>query len=950
MRKISFISVFLLLLAIQFAHAAYFRFLPFRVMQPDGTEIACYVSGDEFFNWLHDKDGYTIIQADDGYYYYGQVSGNIVVPSSYLAGQVDPEKAGLTKWAKISLKEYQSRKDEFFRYEEKSVQAPHSGTLNNLVIYIRFQDDPEFTVPRQTFDNKFNPETGNTLKSYYTEVSYNSLVISSTHYPDCPMSTNLSYQDSHNRNYFQPFNATTNPGGYVDGDQRRVREHTLLKDAITWINTNSPVPAGLNIDGDNDGKVDNVCFIIEGSNGAWADLLWAHRWFLTSYDVFINGKKVFDYTFQPQTQVNVQTLCHEMFHALGAPDLYHYSYDGLTPAGAWDLMESGDGHMGAYMKYKYTNATWITSMPEITKSGKYWLQPLSSSVNNCFKIASPNSTDEFFVVEYRRKSGLLEGTLPGSGLLVYRIDPNETGNAGGPPDEVYIFRPNGTISKNGNPSIAFFSSESGRTAINNETNPAPFLQNGSSGGLDIRMIGSASDSISFVVNLSSIPEPDSVTATTMSTSRIDLKWNKNDSGDPVMIAYSLSPGIYFPEDGIEYTAGSQIPGGGTVIYLGNDPVFLHTGLNTNTTYYYTVWSVNPSTRYSPGAYVSATTFCEAINGLPFTEDFESNSKNLTCWTQEKSDPKWIFIEGNGPNPGAGFPSSSHSGIRNALLKDLSDAGNENFLFSPVLNLKGSFEVTLKFWIYMRSWSGKQDELSVWYRNSNEEEWKLLEAYSNSISQWTEETLSIPEVSSQFQLAFKGNAKHGFGICLDDIALTGNSIYNLEIAPTVLEVSPAAGSENVSLTSNTDWVASSDASWCTVTPSGNGSKEVILDFLENTDSEARFANITITAEGLTPRTVTLNQRGRGVSIREDDHHTVMIFPNPSKGMCTIQSERFSGKSLTVTLMDLTGYEIRSFSFKGGKEVSLDLREYPQGFYLLRIKAGSDVTVHRLVISK
>jgi hypothetical protein len=47
--------------------ADYVKNQPYQVSQPDGTVINCFVSGDEFFNWLHDAGGYTIIQAADGY-------------------------------------------------------------------------------------------------------------------------------------------------------------------------------------------------------------------------------------------------------------------------------------------------------------------------------------------------------------------------------------------------------------------------------------------------------------------------------------------------------------------------------------------------------------------------------------------------------------------------------------------------------------------------------------------------------------------------------------------------------------------------------------------------------------------------------------------------------------------------------------------------------------------
>jgi M6 family metalloprotease-like protein len=950
MKKNLLLVVFLLVAFSNLVNAAYFSFQPFRVIQPDGTPIECFVSGDEYFNWLHDKDGYTIIQASDGYFYYGVTSGETVVPTSFLVNKAEPASVGLMKWARISLKEYNNRKEFYATGYDKSVKAPHLGTMNNIAIYIRFQDDPEFSVARQIFDDKFNLSPGTSLKSYYSEASYNKFNITTTHYPECQMTTNLSYQDSHERGYFQPYNATTNTQGYTNGDQRTIREHTLLRDAINWVNVNSPVPSGLNIDGDNDGRVDNVCFIIEGGNDAWAELLWAHRWVLYSFDVFINGKQVFDYTFQPQTQVDVYTLCHEMFHALGAPDLYHYSYDGFVPAGDWDLMESGSGHMGAYMKWKYADASWITDMPYIFKSGKYWLKPLASPGNNCYQILSPYSSGEFFVVEYRKKAGAFETNIPGSGLLVYRIDQSETGNAGGPPDEVYIYRPNGTKTTNGNISIACFSAESGRTAINDATNPSSFLQDGSAGGLNISHVTSAGDSISFVVSLSTIKDPAAFAATAMSTSQNNLVWQKNTSGDRVMIAYSLTPEFGFPDDGADYSAGSVLEGGGTVIYVGEDNSFDHSGLTTNTTYYYTAWSVTGGNQYSPGIMSSATTFCEAIKGLPFTEDFEENSGYLDCWTQQNSNPAWVFITGNGTGAGHGFPASAYSGTRNALLKDMNSAGNPNMLLSPILDLSAYSGVQLKFWLYMRSWVGKQDELKIYYRNDPDESWILLQEYTSSVSDWTEEILPLTMVSAKFQLGFEGNAKYGFGVCLDDVEITGISMYTLEVTPSSQNVDPAAGSFGFTVNSNTAWTAASDAPWCSVTQGGTGAGEITAAYEENFSSDSRSAVITVDADGLPSKSVTLIQRGRGVSVQEVSAREINIFPNPSEGVIWINAAGFDNKNLDVNILGLTGREILSSTIIGGDEKRFDLSKYPKGFYFVKVETVDYSTVRRLILTK
>ena len=150
------------------------------------------------------------------------------------------------------------------------------------------------------------------------------------------------------------------------------------------------------------------------------------------------------------------------------------------------------------MKHEYGG--WIASIPEITPDGSlYTLNPLTSSTGQCYKIAS-NSPTEYFVVEYRRDTGTFESSLPGSGLLVYRINTSvsvSNGNIYGPPDRVYIYRPGGTTLADGNWYAANFSSDVGRTAIDDTTNPSSFLSDGSPGGLYIYDIGSAGAAISF---------------------------------------------------------------------------------------------------------------------------------------------------------------------------------------------------------------------------------------------------------------------------------------------------------------------------------------------------------------------------------------------------------------------------------------------------------------------
>ncbi len=154
-------------------------------------------------------------------------------------------------------------------------------------------------------------------------------------------------------------------------------------------------------------------------------------------------------------------------------------------------------NMGAYMKYLYGG--WIDNIPVINQTGTYTLNPLSTSAaNNSFIIPSPATHNEYFLVEYRKREAY-DASLPNDGMLVYRINSKleGMGNADGPPDEVYVYRPGGSLTLNGTISSATFNADYGRTTMNDQTNPRSFLSDGSNGGINITNVTSAGSTISF---------------------------------------------------------------------------------------------------------------------------------------------------------------------------------------------------------------------------------------------------------------------------------------------------------------------------------------------------------------------------------------------------------------------------------------------------------------------
>ena len=169
MRSLNGGALFFFLLVYLTTSAAWLKNVPETICQPDGTVIDCFATGDEFYNWLHDLDGYTIIQnQEDGFYYYAKLAQGKLVPSEFRPGKVDPKIVGLTPWTNISPQEMKKIRTDFFKNEmpEKPHlpgynylnSAKNAGTLNNLVVYIRFSDQTEFTQDTMFYFDMFNNE------------------------------------------------------------------------------------------------------------------------------------------------------------------------------------------------------------------------------------------------------------------------------------------------------------------------------------------------------------------------------------------------------------------------------------------------------------------------------------------------------------------------------------------------------------------------------------------------------------------------------------------------------------------------------------------------------------------------------------------------------------------------------------------------------------------------
>ncbi len=154
------------------------------------------------------------------------------------------------------------------------------------------------------------------------------------------------------------------------------------------------------------------------------------------------------------------------------------------------------------------------------------------------------------------------------------------------------------------------------------------------------------------------------------------------------------------------------------------------------------------------------------------ESFENTGSIPTGWTQVNvtGSTAWAFVAGGY----SGNPAAAYEGSYNARLYYNSSTAAVTKLVSPALNLSGADSATLSFYHTQAVWSGDQDELKVYYRTSATGAWTQLAYYTANITAWTQETITLPNLTGAYYIAFEGIAKYGYGVCVDKVVVTKNT--------------------------------------------------------------------------------------------------------------------------------------------------------------------------------
>jgi len=414
---------------------------------------------------------------------------------------------------------------------ENNVVKAESTKINtqkiaNLILFVEFQDTNHAQHNTKCFINNesttfqyFNGEGGyeKGLKTYVNKISYGQLEVENI-FPQYNGTTKkiISYKANKNREYYQ------------------TNINELIEEMAVDVNSNGTIKDDQILDYNNDRNIDNLTLVLaSGDNINENSYKATYQGTASIKGKFVNSYNVLHEGLVYGTLQNSGVIIHEFLHTLDYPDLYRGGVNDGVPVGPWDIMASVNTFVQYPLAYFRSNITnWFT-IPTVSESKQnYTLYAASKTTyetrnQQAVIIKTPYSDTEFFVVEYRKKennSNSYDSHIPGSGLIIYRINlesvTNMKGDSSEPynPDVAYVFRPEDTFDENGHERgkgdifKSFISAESqtksygSRNFTDSLTDGAITYSDGQNSGIIIENVGSsAGNQITFDITILDMP-------------------------------------------------------------------------------------------------------------------------------------------------------------------------------------------------------------------------------------------------------------------------------------------------------------------------------------------------------------------------------------------------------------------------------------------------------------
>ena len=742
---------------------------PLTVTQSNGKTLTYRIYGDEHVNWTKTTDGYTLIAAQNGDLVYAVNDDNgDMIASSVIASNPEQRSASekrflasLDKNVFYSAKQLEERQQMRLAMQQsikkvatKKFTTSEPRFLVVLVNYtdVAFSDDNAKLFYHQIQDSAYTVDgaTGS-VRDYFADNSFNSI---NPHF-DVYGPVTLP----HERKY------------YAENNYRNAWQ--MGRDAVLQLDTTENVDFSV-YDNDGDGEVDLIHIVFAGqgantmSNGA--GVVWPHMFYFQG-NTRLDGKRFNRYACSSEHNGargvdGIGAVCHEMGHAFGLPDMYDTDYEGSggesVYPGSWDVMAAG-----SYNNRSKTPPYY--SMVERDMLGWGNIVNLTDGENKLYPIADSNTAyklhlnkDEYLMFEYRNHDKW-DAFLPGVGMLVWHADTSQFVNweanndVNVNPDDrgYYIECADGDV---------FL--ETARTPYPGKSNvteiPALYLTNGTQveGFVDnIHYDGTEDSTILFTYH-EHFP-----VQFTLNVSNITIT--------SAEVTGSITSDETIVEQYLEYKKSSDSKYEHTYILSNDKDVkFTLDSLEINTAYNVRLGAKVGEDVY----YCTAVTFLTKctegiINQFPYTEGFEDG---MGCWQSEGEYARWqtdslVYAY----NQLIAMPYDGEHFVHSAKLTS-DNTEQSTKLISPLMDLTQLNNAALTF-AHMEV-SGATPALTVYYRLSEDGEWKSLSRYNTSMqgnninNKWHVDKVTLSEVSATFQIAFEARDNYLAGVMLDNITI------------------------------------------------------------------------------------------------------------------------------------------------------------------------------------
>lgn len=548
------------------------------VVQPDGTQVAVRLCGDEHFHYHMTEDDVLVEEAADGGWYYLTLHDGKIVKSSVLSHGIverdNHEVAYLKKMKEegvhfllqdsIRVQWKRAREMDGKRMmpsdvKKRQIGVPSSfvGKRKGLVILVNFANrQMSSPTAHDDYFRMYNEpgysENGHigSVHDYFYDQSYGLFDLSFDVVGPVTVSRNYGYY------------GTNGTSGNTD-----MHADEMVREACRLASANVDFK---DYDWDGDGVVEQVFLVYAGfgeATGGPANTIWPHRSLLSAYSegsLSIQGVQIDQYACCNELSsylnkyMGIGTACHEFSHCLGLPDIYDVDYAGGFGMSYWDVMHSGSysGPDGigevpcGYSAYERWFAGWL-QLTEISSTCHVESLKDLGEYPQAYILYNEGNRNEYFILENRQGHdwfSFLDSDVAPHGMLVTHVDydrkawSNNTVNTKPDHQRLSLIPADGIRSLNTLESDLFpgsrnvtrltntSHSESGGTLYNVNTDGSFYMNK------EIRNIVECDGEMAFdVICNDELPVPEQPVVSDVTSDGFSLEWEPVEKGEYYMV-------------------------------------------------------------------------------------------------------------------------------------------------------------------------------------------------------------------------------------------------------------------------------------------------------------------------------------------------------------------------------------------------------------------------------